>query len=215
MNALLELRGVGKAFGPRVLFRRLSWAVRPGSVTLLAGQNGSGKSTLMRVMAGLTPADSGEVVRNVAPERVGYLAHHTFVYPGLTARENLMFWARLAGAAEPEADALRALARVDLARHAEERAGVFSRGMAQRLNLARLLLAEPDLVLLDEPCTGLDTASRGMVYAMVAEAKARGAGVVWISHDVAGDAARADAVLELTRGELVPHEATRAEAVPC
>ena len=105
-----------------------------------------------------------------------------------------------AGAEPPAADA--ALERVGLARHAHDRAGIFSRGMAQRLNLARVLLAKPRLLLLDEPGTGLDVASRALLRDIVREARARGTAVVWISHDLDTDGDLADRVLTLRKKTL-------------
>lgn len=199
---LLELQGVAKAFGPRLLFRRIDLALMPGTLSLLAGANGAGKSTLMRVMAGLTKPDSGTVLRRVPDERLGYMAHATFLYPGLDAEENLLFWARAAGLDRAGERVKKALETVGLARHAHERAGIFSRGMAQRLNLARLLLAEPALILLDEPATGLDVSSRTMLMALMLKARSRGAAILWISHDTAGDSRHADRVLMLENRSL-------------
>ena len=197
IRPLLEVKGVAKAFGPRLLFRRVDAALMPGTLCLLAGANGAGKSTLMRVMAGLTRADAGTVTLNIPDEKLGYMAHATFLYPGLSARENLMFWARAAALPDADIRVKNALETVGLSRHAEERAGIFSRGMAQRLNLARLLLAEPQLILLDEPATGLDTASRRMLLELMLEARSRGAAILWISHDVEEDARHADFVFTL------------------
>ena len=197
VRPLLEAKGIAKAFGPRLLFRRVDAALMPGTLSLLAGPNGAGKSTLMRVMAGLSRPDAGTVTLNVPDEKLGYMAHATFLYPGLGAAENLMFWARAAGLADPAARVKAALDTVGLARHAEERAGIFSRGMAQRLNLARLLLSEPQLILLDEPATGLDTASRRMLLDLMLDARSRGAAILWISHDIEEDARHADFVFTL------------------
>lgn len=196
-HPLLELRGVAKAFGPRLLFRRVDLTLIPGSLSLLAGSNGAGKSTLMRIMAGLTRADAGTVLCHAHEARIGYMAHATFLYPGLSAQENLLFWAKAAGMDRPHTRAEAALEAVGLSRHAHERAGIFSRGMAQRLNLARLLLGEPELILLDEPATGLDVSSRTMLLEHVLKARDRGAAIVWISHDIAEDARHADRVLTL------------------
>ena len=197
VRPLLEAKGIAKAFGPRLLFRRVDAALMPGTLSLLAGANGAGKSTLMRVMAGLTRPDAGTVTLNVPEEKLGYMAHATFLYPGLSAAENLMFWAKAAGLSDPAARVKAALDTVGLARHAEERAGIFSRGMAQRLNLARLLLSEPQLILLDEPATGLDTASRRMLLDLMLDARSRGAAILWISHDIEEDARHADFVFTL------------------
>ena len=197
IRPLLEVKGVAKAFGPRLLFRRVDAALMPGTLSLLAGANGAGKSTLMRVMAGLTRADAGTVSLNIPEEKLGYMAHATFLYPGLSANENLMFWAKAAGLDNAAARVKAALETVGLSRHAEERAGIFSRGMAQRLNLARLILTDPKLILLDEPATGLDVASRRMLLDLMLEARSRGAAILWISHDVEEDARHADFVFTL------------------
>lgn len=93
-NTLLRLSGVSKAFGPRVLFRKLGAEFKAESITLLAGSNGTGKSTLMRIMAGLGRPDSGTVERLADETETAFLAHATFIYSGLSARENLLFWAR-------------------------------------------------------------------------------------------------------------------------
>ena len=197
IRPLLEVKGVAKAFGPRLLFRKVDAALMPGTLSLLAGANGAGKSTLMRVMAGLTRADAGTVSLNIPEERLGYMAHATFLYPGLSANENLMFWAKAAGLDNAAARVKAALETVGLSRHAEERAGIFSRGMAQRLNLARLILTDPKLILLDEPATGLDVASRRMLLDLMLGARSRGAAILWISHDVEEDARHADFVFTL------------------
>lgn len=199
---LLELQGVAKAFGPRLLFRRIDLALMPGTLSLLAGANGAGKSTLMRVMAGLSKPDSGTVLRRVPDGKLGYMAHATFLYPGLDAEENLLFWARAAGLDRAEERVKKALETVGLLKHAHEHAGIFSRGMAQRLNLARLLLADPSLILLDEPATGLDVSSRTMLMELMLKARSEGAAILWISHDTAGDSRHADRVLTLENRSL-------------
>lgn len=195
--ALLELEHVAKAFGPKILFRRVNAALMPGTVSLLGGANGAGKSTLMRIMADLIRPDAGKVIRRVPDEKLGYMAHATFLYKGLSAEENLLFWAHASKIRHAEERVKKALSRVGLARHAHERAGIFSRGMAQRLNLARLLLAEPMLLLLDEPATGLDAASRAVLIEIMLEAKAKGAAILWISHNIEEDSAYADTVFML------------------
>ncbi|MDR2694979.1 MAG: ATP-binding cassette domain-containing protein [Deltaproteobacteria bacterium] len=199
---LLELRGIAKFFGHKCVFKSVDLAVARGTVTLLAGANGAGKSTLMRLMAGLSRPSAGSCECYAAGGRVAYLGHATFLYPGLTALENLAFWKEAQGLRLTEAELMSLLERVGLDRHAHERAGIFSRGMAQRLNLARALLPDPELLLLDEPGTGLDSRAAVMLREEIVRAGRRGAGVVWISHDVAADASYADRVLTLERGRL-------------
>ena len=199
---LLELRGIAKFFGHRPVFASVDLAVARGTVVLLTGANGAGKSTLMRLMAGLIRPSAGSYECYAAAGRVAYLGHATFMYSGLTALENLAFWSKAHGLRLTEAGLTAFLERVGLERHAHERAGIFSRGMAQRLSLARALLLEPELLLLDEPGTGLDSRAAFMLREEIVRAGQGGAGVVWISHEVAADAPLADRVLTLEQGRL-------------
>lgn len=194
---LLRLEAVGKAHNARAVLRGVTLDVAPGTLTLVTGPNGSGKSTLLRIMAGLSRPDNGSVTYYGPPGSIGYLGHETLLYPQLTAMENLEFWARLHGL-PPDGDApFDALDRMGLDAHADERAGVFSRGMAQRLSLARLFLLSPSLILLDEPLTGLDASSAARLRDLAPALKARGAALVWVTHDPDADAAHADAVLTI------------------
>ena len=200
---LLTLRNIAKVFGTRVILRSITCAVDSGEIVLLVGANGAGKSTLLRIMAGLAQPTSGQCDCPTAPAEVAYVGHATFLYGGLTACENLAFWRDAQGLAGGDALLEAVLRRVELLPHAHERAGVFSRGMAQRLNLARMLMSEPKLILLDEPGTGLDAHSLALLRREIQSAAARGAGVVWISHDVPGDAPLAHRVWALDAGRLV------------
>ena len=193
---MLRLENLAKLYGLKVVFKGVSCRFTAGSITLLAGGNGAGKSTLLRIIAGLSRPSAGEVIFDgtgaggVAREdgpRLAYLGHATFVYPGLSASR---------------AELLALLEHVGLAAHAEERAGVFSRGMAQRLNLARVLLLDADLVLLDEPGTGLDVNSMALVRREMLAARERGACVIVVSHDLAGDSPLADRLLLLENRRL-------------
>jgi heme exporter protein A len=218
---LLRLTKVAKFYGNRLVIKDVSFEAAPGTVTLLAGPNGAGKSTLLKLMAGLSRPSAGSVERGVAEDALGYLGHQTFIYPELTAFENLAFWARLHGLAPERCSdeaLLAALDRMELKRFAYERAGGFSRGMAQRLNLARVLLLSPSLLLLDEPGTGLDTRSMAILHREIAAARDRGAGIVWISHSVAEDLARADRVLAIAEKRVAycgPADQYVPEAVAC
>lgn len=206
-DAALVLEGVGKRYGGARVLRQVDAAFPYGSVSLLTGGNGAGKSTLLRIMAGLSRPSAGRVVISGGADgveaRLGYVGHATFLYPGLTALENLAFW-RAAYGLTRDGDALFALLeRVGLGDHAHERARVFSRGMAQRLNLARVLMLAPHILLLDEPATGLDAPSRAVLRREISDARGRGACVVLVSHDLAGDAPLADHVLALAGGKAV------------
>jgi heme exporter protein A len=195
---LLDLRKVSHFFGSRLIFKGVSCALAPGSIMLVAGPNGAGKSTLLKIMAGLLAPRSGSVQRRVPDGAMAFMGHQTFVYPALTALGNLEFWNRVYGKGLDDAGLLGLLERVGLKGFALEAAGTFSRGMAQRLSLARVLLVEPELVFMDEPSTGLDTSSQALLHAELEAARKRGAGIVWISHDLERDLGRADTVLQLS-----------------
>ena len=199
-SGLLHLEGVSHFFGPRLIFKNVSLVLGPGRVLLVAGPNGAGKSTLLRIMAGLVEPSRGEVRRGPGPEDVAYMGHATFLYPGLTALQNLQFWNSMYEIAAHEDALLDLLKRVGLHGFVHERAGTFSRGMAQRLSLARVLLIDPLLLFLDEPTTGLDTGSQKMLFQEIKACRERGASVVWVSHDVGRDVSRADLVLEIRGG---------------
>ncbi|WP_319582129.1 ABC transporter ATP-binding protein [uncultured Pseudodesulfovibrio sp.] len=194
---LLTVKRAAKFFGNKLVFKEISCEVRPGEIMLVAGPNGAGKSTLMRIMAGLSKPSAGEVMLGLEPEETAYLGHATFIYPGLTAVENLRFWGSMYGLSPTKDELMALLKRVGLERAAEEKAGSFSRGMAQRLNLARVYQADPKLIFLDEPGTGLDPASLKRLRGEIVGLRDKGTAIVWISHHVTEDAALADKVLAL------------------
>lgn len=202
-TALLRLRRVSRYYGERPVLRRLDLEIEAGRSLLVVGANGAGKSTLLRLLAGLLPPSEGEVESTLPPGAIGYLGHRTLSYPQLTARANVTFWQAMYGL-PPDPDAVNAvLARVGLARFADEEAGNFSRGMAQRLSLARVFLTAPRLLLLDEPAAGLDPASAQWLGREIRDAATSGAAVVWVSHHVAADIPLADTVVFLKGGRAV------------
>ena len=196
-GVLLDVRRVGKFFGSKLALRDVNCQARAGEALLVVGGNGAGKTTLLKIMAGLSRPSAGEVDLRVPPEAQAYLGHATFLYPRLSAEANLLFWGRMYGLAPSRADIDAVLDRVGLARVGAEPAGTFSRGMAQRLNLARVFLIGPKLVFLDEPGTGLDPASQELLRREIETLKASGAAVVWVSHHLAADLPLAEQVLFL------------------
>lgn len=202
----MKLSQVGIRYGGRVILREISLEIFPASITLLIGANGAGKTTLLRIMAGLAKPSVGKVAFTFEEQEkkvpIACLGHATLIYPKLTALENLTFWCKLFQCDSNRERLLSTLARVGLTRYAEEYAGGFSRGMAQRLALARVLLLDPALLLLDEPGTGLDQEAKAMLHSEIVKAKERGAGVVWITHDLAADAECADRLLAITKHRL-------------
>jgi Cu-processing system ATP-binding protein len=169
---LLELRGLARRFAGVHALRRVDASLAVGDRVLVAGPNGAGKSTLLRLITGLSAPTAGVLAANGATslgaswrQRLGYLDHRGLFYDELTARENLVLFARLHGSAVAEEASRRALDAVGLTWAAERRAGGFSRGMRQRLGLARALMGDPELLVLDEPLIGLDDDGRSRVVA--------------------------------------------------
>jgi len=199
---VLRLRSVAKFYGERLVFKGLDLEVRPGRVLMVVGANGAGKSTLLRVMAGLSRPSAGELECSLEKGELAYLGHQTFLYPEDSALENLRFWTGLYGLGLGDDALTAALERVGLRKFAHERAGHFSRGMAQRLNLARVFLIAPRLLFLDEPDTGLDEASRAILHQEIELAGSGGRSVVWVSHHLERDLPKADDVLHLDRGRV-------------
>jgi ABC-type multidrug transport system ATPase subunit len=210
---LVSVEDLTRHYGRRRALARVSFECRTGTITGLFGPNGSGKSTLLGTLSTLGRPSSGRVRYGgrTASEwgdqlrgRIGVLGHDLFLYAELTARENLEFFGRLHGVvdlADRVADSLR-LAR--LSERADDRAGGFSRGLRQRLALERALLHRPRLVLLDEPFTGLDDASAGILVDRLNALRASGAIVIMATHDFDLASGLVDRALCLTEGRMRP-----------
>lgn len=176
-----KMENVAKFYGNRLLFKNVSITFQAGDTILLTGDNGAGKTTLLRLLAALIRPDSGRVELRDGCS-VAFLGHETCVYPNMTALENLEFWAAMSGNPQTRNVLMRELEEVNLAAFAMQPGGSFSRGMAQRLNFARVLLARPKLLLLDEPFTGMDAKSLDIVGQKLKKYLAAGAAMVMTSH---------------------------------
>jgi len=167
---VISAQGLGRRFGSKRVLRDLDLEVRSGELLLVTGPNGSGKSTLLALMAGLLAPTEGELEVDLPRGRIGYLAHEALVYKELTALENLDLYGRLYHVSERRETIGALLERFGLWEARHQRVGSFSRGMQQRLALCRVLLHGPELLLLDEPYSGLDSSARTLVDDMLAEA---------------------------------------------
>ncbi len=177
----LRVSSLSRRYGHRPVVRAVSFEVHAGEALVLIGHNGAGKTTLLRLLAGLLRPTEGTVQRTGARAMV---AHHSMLYEALTARENLRFFARLHGGhAEPLID--EQLERIGLSRAANQRVASFSRGMVQRLAIARALMTDPDILLLDEPLTGLDESATTIVFDVLRDLRTRGRVVVAATHQLA------------------------------
>jgi ABC-type multidrug transport system ATPase subunit len=167
---VISARGLGRRFGSKRVLRDLDLEVRAGELLLVTGPNGSGKSTLLALIAGLLAPTEGEIEVDLPRGRLGYLAHEALVYKELTALENLDLYGRLYHVPERRETIGALLERFGLWEARHQRVGSFSRGMQQRLALCRVLLHGPELLLLDEPYSGLDASARTLVDDVLAEA---------------------------------------------
>ena len=208
----LTAADVSRHFGRRKALSRISFHIRKGCILGLLGPNGAGKSTMIAVLATLLRPSAGSVrygshgsvgAGAALRARIGILGHDLFLYPELTARENLAFFAGLYEARDPGAAADAALARAGLAERAHDPVSSFSRGMRQRVALERSLIHRPRLVLLDEPFTGLDDASTAALVARLGVLRQEGAIVVLATHDLDVAEGLLDEALFLRDGRMV------------
>ncbi len=190
---VLAVADVRKTYGKFPALNGVSFDVQAGELFGLLGPNGAGKTTLMSILAGLTAATSGEVrlfgarftpADREVRKRIGIATQDLSIYPDLTARENLRFFGKLYGmtAADLPGRVDELLAAVGLTDRADDRAGTFSGGMKRRLNLAAAVVHRPDLLLLDEPTTGVDPQSRNHIFDQVRAQNAAGMTVIYTSH---------------------------------
>ncbi|HEY7209253.1 MAG TPA: heme ABC exporter ATP-binding protein CcmA [Bryobacteraceae bacterium] len=209
MSDEIRLTRVWKFYGDYAALRDLTLHVAAGSCCALLGRNGAGKTTLLRILAGLSPFQRGELDLFGAKPRsenarrqTGFLGHGIGVYEDLSARENLHFFARVAAVREPAQASARWLERVGLAQVAKMPVRQFSRGMRQRLALARTFLHSPRLLLLDEPFTSLDDRAIAMLSELLEEARANGATIILSTHQLREALAIASHVALIENGRL-------------
>ncbi len=215
---LIEIEGVYKRYGRKPVLRGVDLRVAEGEVVALLGGNGAGKSTLVRIVAGLSRPDRGAVrlggatVQQVGAalrRYIGVVAHQPLLYPNLTGRENLQFFARLYDVVDVDERAESLLRTVDLWPRRHDSVRTYSRGMVQRLAIARALLHNPPVLLLDEPDTGLDQASAAVLDELVQGLRASRRAILLTTHNLARAAAWSDAVCVLRNGRVAARTSTR------
>jgi len=211
---IIEVENLSKTFGLLPVLRSVSFGVARGETIMLLGQNGGGKSTLLRLLAGLSKPTAGLIriggwqMPKEAMEvrrQIGLVSHQSLLYGNLSARENLDFFGKLYGMAKDErAERIRVvLDQVGLAKRADSLARDFSRGMQQRLSIARALLHQPEILLLDEPFTGLDQSAAERLEDLVLSAQREERTLIMTTHQLGRAPTLAGRALILSRGQIV------------
>jgi len=212
---VIEARNLVKTFGPRTALSGVNLRVEAGEWLTLVGPNGAGKTTLLRILATLALPTSGEVHlfglnsrrRDTAIRRqLGFLSHRSLLYDDLTAAQNLAFYGRVYGVSDGPARSAVMLDRLHLAARQDDLVATYSRGMQQRLAVARALLHRPRLLLLDEPYTGLDLLAAESLTRLLAEINAAGCTILLSTHTLEGGAFLGRRTLVLRQGRVI-HDA--------
>jgi heme exporter protein A len=205
----LRFENIDKRFGGLYALRRVSLEIAPGECVVLAGRNGSGKTTLLRVAARIVRPTAGKLSfpgassESAGSGRPGYVAHTTMVYDELSAEENLVLFARLQGVPQPAARAEELLREVGLYERRASLVRTFSRGMRQRIAIARALVHRPSVLLFDEPATGLDPLGISWLAKSLSEVNCGGCTVVMSLHGESEISALATRAVQLDAGSVV------------
>ena len=207
----IKTKKLSKVCGNRRAVDNGSIEVPQGAFLSIFGPNGAGKTTLLRVLSTLSRATSGSATLmgvdlkedpDKARDHIGLLSHNSMLYPDLTAEQNLMIYARLYGVVDPEARVLELLEAVELKHRRLDVVRTFSRGMTQRLSIARALIHDPDVVFLDEPYSGLDPHAVEIFDGLIAQQR-EGRTFVMVSHDLQKGFAMCTHALVLAKGKVV------------
>jgi ABC-2 type transport system ATP-binding protein len=200
-DATLTVRGVSKRFGARTALAPVSFEVAPGQLVGIIGPNGAGKTTLLSILAGVSQPSAGEVIQPAG--KIGWVPQQPALYSKLSVAENLRLFARLEKVDDPEASVERMLRQTDLEDRAGDETAELSGGNRQRVNIAVGLLADPEVLLLDEPSASLDPRQRERLWEFIGGLAADGTTVVFSTHNVAEAERYADRLLVLVDGELL------------
>jgi heme exporter protein A len=211
----LETIGLTKSFGNYKALRGIDLAVPAGSTLAVFGSNGAGKTTLIKILAAISRPTAGRILidglelkdhAELLRARLGLVAHQSYLYGGLSAEENLEFYARMYGVPDRAARISEVLELVSMSGRRHDRLSTFSRGMQQRMALARALLHKPSVLFLDEPETGLDQQALGSMWDIIRREEAGKRTVVFTSHSFERALAVCDDVIILERGRIAYKE---------
>lgn len=210
-ETVVQAIDLAKSIDGHSILRDVNFKLAAGEFAVLLGGNGAGKSTLLRILATLIPATAGRVelfgeLANAMSvnlrRRIGMIAHQSMLYRDLSARENLEFFARLYDVQNPKARASQMLGMIGLSARSEDPVRNFSRGMLQRVAIARALLHNPEILLADEPFTGLDAPSIASVEELLGQLHAACKTIILVNHDIEQSLRLADRALVLRGGKV-------------
>lgn len=209
---MITVKKLSKRFGPKIVLRGLDFNVTPGEFVALLGPNGAGKTTFLRILASLSRPLAGTVTiagyhlpgqAAAVRKRIGVVSHLPLLYGDLTAEENLRFYGRLYSVNDLENRVQEVLGLIGLEKRRRDLVRTFSRGMQQRLAIGRAVLHDPDVILFDEPHTGLDQDACTMLDSVLKEVAALGRTVVMTSHDLARVSDLASRFDILSKGKII------------
>ena len=216
-SVAIRTDGLTKRFAARKALRGVDLTVSAGSSLAVFGPNGAGKTTLIRVLTlGLKPSEGSFTVAGCDPGRdaqglrraIGVISHRSYLYEDLTAFQNLEFFARLYGVPDPHETAARLLDELELSTRGEDAVHTLSRGLRQRVSLARALVHEPSIVFLDEPFTGLDPHAADLLRRTLERLRERGRTVFLVTHNLGEGLGMCDRFIVLSRGRVADHGAS-------
>jgi heme exporter protein A len=210
-GAVVEANSLVRRFGPHRAVDGVDLSLHRGESLALFGPNGAGKTTLLRLLGGLLKPTAGSARIDGATlpggpavrRRIGIISHHTLLYDALTARENVEFTARLYGVEDSRSSASRALERMGIAGRADATVRSLSRGMKQRVSIARATVHSPSVVLADEPFTGLDAWGSRALSELLSELRAQGATLVVVTHNLEEGLSIGTRIAVMHRGQIV------------
>ena len=213
---IVEVADLARAFGMRKAVAGVTFSLSPGECLTVFGPNGAGKTTLLRLLAGLLKPSSGSARLagislpggTLARSRVGLISHHTMLYEALSARENVSFAARLYGIRDPAARVDDALRRMSMLERSDAPVRLLSRGMQQRVSIARAMVHSPQVVLADEPYSGLDESGARALTALLRELRSSGTAVIIVTHNLAEGLSLATHAAVMQRGRFVRYDAS-------
>lgn len=214
MSYEIEVKNLNKLFGRRQVLKNISFNLKHGDFLTIFGPNGAGKTTLIKILATLVKPTSGEIMLNgqlfgddtaALRKQIGLISHQPLLYPDLSAYENLEFYGSLYGVANLHERIVELLKKVELSSRRYDLVRTYSKGMQQRLAIARALIHKPRILFLDEPHTGLDPHAVEILDSLIAEIRADHT-FIMITHNLEKGLALSDSIMILKEGEIIYHQ---------